>query len=91
MRALFKAEAFTPVAIPDVPPHLRKSLMDLEPGDCRWPCGDPQSADFGFCGAQKLEGVSYCALHSRVAFQSSVVQRRFIPGVKQAERETEDA
>jgi GcrA cell cycle regulator len=55
-------------------PHLdqvqvvqRKQLLDLGPGDCRWPVGDPKEPDFFFCGATQLPGSSYCRRHYHVA------------------------
>jgi hypothetical protein len=47
----------------------RKTIDTLQRDDCRWPIGDPQEADFHFCGAKKLAGCSYCDLHRRMAFQ----------------------
>jgi GcrA cell cycle regulator len=47
--------------------HL--SLMDLEPHHCRWPIGDPRTADFYFCAADRLEDRSYCARHHNKAIQ----------------------
>jgi GcrA cell cycle regulator len=44
------------------------SLMALEKGDCRFPIGDPQDADFHFCGAPQIEGLPYCAGHCRIAY-----------------------
>jgi GcrA cell cycle regulator len=43
------------------------SLMDLEPWHCRWPVGDPHHPSFGFCGARKQFGSSYCAVHHETA------------------------
>lgn len=37
--------------------------------DCRWPIGDPQGADFHFCGKQKVDGHPYCEFHVRRANQ----------------------
>jgi GcrA cell cycle regulator len=45
----------------------RKQLLDLGPGDCRWPIGDPKEADFFFCGAPQLTGSSYCRRHDHIA------------------------
>jgi GcrA cell cycle regulator len=36
---------------------------------CRWPIGDPKSADFHFCGRDKAGRTSYCGHHARVAYQ----------------------
>jgi GcrA cell cycle regulator len=45
-----------------------RSLLDLRPGDCRWPVGDPAMSEFRFCGAGRISGFSYCADHCRVAY-----------------------
>ena len=45
-----------------VPRHL--SLVDLEPGDCRYPYGgDEEGEAITFCGHPRREGSSYCAPH----------------------------
>jgi GcrA cell cycle regulator len=46
-----------------------KTLLDLEPHDCRWPIGEPRQAGFHFCGERHLEGRPYCARHWSMAFQ----------------------
>lgn len=61
-------EPFVPAAEPMT---ATKTLIELEDGDCRWPIGDPKKADFGFCGREKLPGVSYCACHARMAFDTA--------------------
>jgi GcrA cell cycle regulator len=44
------------------PRHL--SLMDLEPGDCRYPYGgDEEGEAITFCGHPQRRGMSYCAAH----------------------------
>ena len=47
----------------DIPIEQRKTFMGLEPGDCRWPVGDPKTPEFFFCGGPQCEGSSYCGLH----------------------------
>jgi len=43
-------------------------ILDLGPGMCKWPIGDPQLPDFGYCGA-RTDGVSpYCIIHKKVAY-----------------------
>ena len=52
-----------PAAVPDdLPPVVAtvNSILDLEPHHCRWPVGDPQEPTFGYCGAPKDPGQSYC-------------------------------
>lgn len=45
-----------------VPRHL--SLVDLEPGDCRYPYGgDMEGEAITFCGHPRREGSSYCVAH----------------------------
>ncbi len=40
------------------------SLIELEPGDCRYPYGgDKESEAIAFCGHPRLAGSSYCAPH----------------------------
>ena len=53
----------------NIPSALRIDLLGLKESMCRWPVGDPKSEHFYFCGHQKYDGVSYCAHHSRLAFQ----------------------
>ena len=50
-----------------VPLKKRKTMTTLMPDDCRWPIGDPQSADFHFCGERKQSGHPYCETHVRSA------------------------
>lgn len=54
----------------------RKSLIDLEDGDCRFPVGDVRSPGFGFCALPKVEGLPYCSCHCAVAYVSPPVRTR---------------
>ena len=46
----------------DRPRHL--ALVDLEPGDCRYPYGgDEEGEPITFCGHPRREGSSYCLAH----------------------------
>jgi GcrA cell cycle regulator len=48
-----------------VPRHL--SLVDLEPGDCRYPYGgDDEGEVITFCGHRRRRGSSYCSPHFRL-------------------------
>jgi GcrA cell cycle regulator len=51
------------------------SLIDIAPGKCRWPVGDPSTADFVFCGNAAADGFSYCAGHARMAYRAPVRRR----------------
>jgi GcrA cell cycle regulator len=44
-------------------------LLGLEIHSCRWPIGNPDSHDFGFCGREKTARASYCDEHARGAFR----------------------
>lgn len=44
------------------------SLVELEPGDCRYPYGgDRDGEEIAFCGHPRRPGCSYCAPHLRLA------------------------
>lgn len=44
--------------------HGARDAVDaLQPGQCRWPEGDPRRPDFRFCGAEAMSGSSYCRHH----------------------------
>jgi GcrA cell cycle regulator len=49
-------------------PSTRCTLMQLTSRTCRWPIGDPRSADFCFCGATSVRGRPYCDFHLGVAY-----------------------
>lgn len=51
-----------------IPMGPLKTLMELEPKDCRYPYGTPGEPGFGFCGHSKMEGFSYCGLHVSCCF-----------------------
>jgi len=59
-----------------IPIGQRCSLLELTDDKCRWPIGDPGSADFFFCGGKPSEGLPYCGYHSRVAYQPVADRRR---------------
>ena len=51
------------------------SLLELSEASCRWPINTPGEKDFGFCGNTTLEGLPYCAGHSRLAYRPGSRQR----------------
>jgi len=59
-----------------VPIGQRCSLLELSDAKCRWPIGDPGSADFFFCGGKPVGDLPYCAYHARIAYQPAVDRRR---------------
>jgi len=47
----------------------RISLLQLTSQTCKWPLGDPQHKDFGFCGQRPRANSPYCEYHARAACQ----------------------
>lgn len=66
-------------AAPRVAPRLARTeedllptsgILDLDVHSCRWPIGNPDGDDFGFCGRPKLTARgSYCEQHTAGAFR----------------------
>lgn len=53
----------------------KRTVSSIGANECKWPIGDPASADFHFCGQGAAGGKPYCAYHSQVAFQPSRAPR----------------
>jgi GcrA cell cycle regulator len=51
------------------------SLLELSPGNCRWPLSEPGTEDFRFCGNSQVEGLPYCVGHARLAYKSTARAR----------------
>jgi GcrA cell cycle regulator len=68
-----RAEAAPEPLLPDRPIHNGHtcSLFELSKDTCRWPISTPGQADFCFCGNPPLDGMPYCAGHSRLAYRVS--------------------
>ncbi len=83
----------------EIPQCERKYIQTLEESHCRWPIGDPQEADFHFCGKSKVAGLPYCEHHARRAFQPpqanrggpQPAQRQIAIAAPKTERATEQA
>jgi GcrA cell cycle regulator len=45
------------------------SLLELSAEKCRWPISTPGAEDFCFCGNMPVEGLPYCAGHTRLAYR----------------------
>jgi GcrA cell cycle regulator len=58
-------------AADDEPIHNghRCSLLELSDARCRWPISTPGADDFCFCGNPPVEGLPYCAGHTRLAYR----------------------
>ena len=52
----------------DIPAAQRRNVLSLTNETCRWPVGDPATADFFFCGGNAMEGQPYCLHHAKRAF-----------------------
>lgn len=65
-----KAREIVEVIAPPIPTvrNSPKSLIELEPRDCRWPIGD---SDFQFCAEEIVEGKPYCLKHCKLAYVPS--------------------
>ena len=63
----FEPAPYTQLPLPLIPPAERKSILDLEENDCRFPCSD--RPPHTFCGRPKaVRGIPYCDLHMRIAY-----------------------
>ncbi len=71
-------EALQPIEEIVIPISEMVTIMELKESMCRWPVGDPTSADFRFCGAKKAATGTgpYCPYHSRIAYQPLQERRR---------------
>jgi len=67
----------SPARLDEAAKGQRKSLLQLTNESCRWPCGNPGSARFHFCGAPaNLErGRPYCLLHTERAYSKQIRRR----------------
>jgi GcrA cell cycle regulator len=59
-----------------VPMSRRVQIMELREGMCKWPMGDPMSAEFVYCGGDCNFGTPYCTHHSAIAYQPAMERRR---------------
>lgn len=59
-----------------IPFSTRVTIMELRDTMCRWPLGDPTSADFRYCGSRSGPLGPYCEEHARLAFQPTQERRR---------------
>jgi GcrA cell cycle regulator len=57
------------LATPGIELSPTASILGLEIHSCRWPIGNPDQNDFGFCGREKSARVSYCDQHAQGAFR----------------------
>lgn len=43
------------------------TFAELAPHHCRWPCGDPLTPEFRYCGGDREEDGPYCRFHFALA------------------------
>ena len=79
LRLLYADTPYVPgeavAAVDPVGSMQRCSLLELERDNCRWPVGNPDAADFAFCGNAAAAGFSYCAGHARMAYRMPARRR----------------
>ena len=64
-------------------------ILDLTDRICKWPIGDPQSAEFHFCGDDVHPGRPYCVSHCTEAYQA--LQKKAAAAKKAALKKEEKA
>jgi GcrA cell cycle regulator len=64
--AVVEPEEILPAEVVETPASGLFALVDLEPWQCKYPIGD--ALPYRFCGAQSVQGCSYCAEHIPVVF-----------------------
>lgn len=58
------------------PLDQRLNTLQLTDTTCHWPIGDPRDRNFFYCGGHALEGLPYCARHSRISYTPAAERRR---------------
>jgi len=78
-----------PVPDPRADDIPTKTLMDLEPGDCRWRVDKPLGSDpYGFCAKETLPGLTFCEGHARRAYANwPEVKHKYVKPVEAREKE----
>lgn len=73
-----EAEAYATPQVQElyIPEDQRLTLLQLNEHTCKWPIGDPLTADFYFCGQHSDEGKPYCEFHSRRAYHQIEKKKR---------------
>lgn len=76
-RALYnEGDGYTPIEEDtDIAVEDRVKLVDLTEDSCRYPIGDPQTPEFGFCNRSRVPGLRYCKEHAQRAYQPPQARR----------------
>ena len=74
----FEVEAYQAPEVQElfIPETQRLTLLQLSEETCKWPIGDPLTADFFFCGGHAEENKPYCEFHSRRAYHQIEKKKR---------------
>jgi GcrA cell cycle regulator len=74
--------AFPEPRAEDVPIHNGRgcTLLELSPGQCRWPINTPGADDFCYCGNEPVKGLPYCLGHARIAYRTGGRRRASAQG-----------
>jgi GcrA cell cycle regulator len=59
-----------------IPVQQRRTLMQLTDKTCRYPVGEPGSAEFFFCGGSTQDNPPYCSFHARICSGGIPIQRK---------------
>ena len=59
-----------------IPVQQRRTLMQLTDKTCRYPVGEPGSAEFFFCGGDTQDNPPYCSFHSNICFSGFPAHRK---------------
>jgi GcrA cell cycle regulator len=52
------------------------TVLTLGAHMCKWPIGDPATAEFTFCGRRSTDEGPYCIEHARVAYQPPQAKKK---------------
>ena len=65
-----------PAAIVHVEQRGTATVLTLGAHMCKWPIGDPSSAEFSFCGRRAGPDGPYCPDHARLAYQPQPLKKK---------------
>ncbi|MGA2954050.1 MAG: GcrA family cell cycle regulator [Caulobacteraceae bacterium] len=68
-----------PRPIPYIEEPGTATVLTLGAHMCKWPIGDPASAEFTFCGRRAGDEGPYCIEHARVAYQPPQSKKKSSP------------
>jgi GcrA cell cycle regulator len=52
------------------------TVLTLGAHMCKWPIGDPATAEFTFCGRRSTDEGPYCVEHARLAYQPAQAKKK---------------